>query len=178
MTPQASTTNTARLPWRGRAGLWWWLLLAVGVARLVERARDLYRIESYDDFGLLPAHGAMLSDEYHVMGVGYPIKGQLTGPLDAAVVFDHVYVVALLVLGVLFLLVVAVPFRRRRPWAWWACWVVVAADAADAALFGPYEVGVLASSVLTAALVTVILLEFRPAFRPRVPASRSERSQG
>src|SRR5579863_2450593 len=52
------------------------------------------------------------------------------------------------VFGLLFLIIVAIPFRRRVRWAWWACWVPMIANLTYTFTFGRYSTTTLLYSLI------------------------------
>lgn len=70
----------------------------------------------------------------------------------------------------LLIAIVAIPLRRRAPWAWVSCWALTAADTAYAVGFGAYDPTVLRRATIAAACTTIALLVYAPAvFRHRRP---------
>jgi hypothetical protein len=74
------------------------------------------------------------------------------------------YAVHELVFGVLFLIIVAIPFRRRARWAWWACWVPVLANLTYTFTIGHYSTTTLAYSLIADVALPVLLLLHIPVF--------------
>jgi hypothetical protein len=74
------------------------------------------------------------------------------------------YAVHELVFGLLFLIIVAIPFRRRARWAWWACWVPVLANLTYTFTIGHYSTTTLAYSLIADVALPVLLLLHIPAF--------------
>ena len=68
------------------------------------------------------------------------------------------YAVHELVFALLFLIIVAVPFRRRARWAWWACWVPMLANITYSLTFGRYDSTVLVYSLVADIALPVLLL--------------------
>lgn len=78
------------------------------------------------------------------------------------------YAVHELVFGGLFLAIVAIPLRRREPWAWWACWIVLAADLTYALTFGLHSATILRQSLIAVVGLPVLLSLLAPSvFRRR-----------
>jgi hypothetical protein len=63
-----------------------------------------------------------------------------------------------LVFGILFVVVVAVPLRRGRWWAWWLCWVVLIADLGYTLTFGRYDPTVFSRSLIADLALPVLLV--------------------
>ena len=74
------------------------------------------------------------------------------------------YAVHELVFGLLFLIIVAIPFRRRARWAWWACWVPMLANLTYTFTIGHYGTTTLAYSLIADVALPVLLLLHIPAF--------------
>ena len=74
------------------------------------------------------------------------------------------YAVHELVFGLLFLIIVAIPFRRRARWAWWACWVPMLANLTYTLTIGHYGTTTLVYSLIADVALPVLLLIHVPAF--------------
>ncbi len=74
------------------------------------------------------------------------------------------YAVHELVFGLLFLIIVAIPFRRRSRWAWWACWVPLLANLAYTFTIAHYSTTTLIYSLIADIALPVLLLLHLPAF--------------
>jgi hypothetical protein len=68
------------------------------------------------------------------------------------------YAVHELVYGILFLLILAIPFRQGARWAWWACWVVLLANLTYTFTFGAHDSTILIESLALDILIPVLLL--------------------
>lgn len=77
---------------------------------------------------------------------------------------ETTYAVHELVFGLLFLLIVAIPFRRRARWAWWACWVPMLANLTYTFTFGRSGGTTLVYSLIADVALPVLLLLHIPAF--------------
>lgn len=80
------------------------------------------------------------------------------------------YAVHELVFGLLFLAIVAIPFRRRERWAWWACWAVLLANVTYALTFGRHDATILYRSLIAIIALPLLLLAHTPAFFGRARA--------
>lgn len=76
-----------------------------------------------------------------------------------------------LVFALLYLIVVAIPFRRGMRWAWWACWAVEIADLAYLLTFGQHDATIFARALAAAVALPVLLLLAAPGFFRQAPAS-------
>jgi hypothetical protein len=74
------------------------------------------------------------------------------------------YAVHELVFGLLFVIIVAIPFRRRARWAWWACWIPMAANLTYTYTIGHYGTTTLVYSLIADVALPVLLLLHLPAF--------------
>ena len=74
------------------------------------------------------------------------------------------YAVHELVYGILFLLILAIPFRRGARWAWWACWAVLLANLTYTFTFGTHDSTILLESIAFDVLIPVLLLVNIPWF--------------
>ena len=74
------------------------------------------------------------------------------------------YAVHELVFGLLFLSIVAIPFRRRARWAWWACWVPMLANLTYTFTIAHYSTTTLTYSLVADIALPLLLLLHIPAF--------------
>lgn len=74
------------------------------------------------------------------------------------------YAVHELVFGLLFLIIVAIPFRRRARWAWWACWVPMLANLTYTFAIAHFSTTTLAYSLVADVALPILLLIHVPAF--------------
>jgi hypothetical protein len=74
------------------------------------------------------------------------------------------YAVHEMVFGLLFLIIVTIPFRRRARWAWWACWVPMLANITYTFTLAHYSTTTLTYSLIADVLLPGILLLHIPAF--------------
>lgn len=74
------------------------------------------------------------------------------------------YAVHELVFGLLFLLIVAIPLRRRARWSWWACWVPMLANLTYTFAIAHYSTTTLVYSLIADVAFPVLLLLHLPAF--------------
>ncbi|GLV54459.1 hypothetical protein KDH_13060 [Dictyobacter sp. S3.2.2.5] len=82
------------------------------------------------------------------------------------------YAVHELVFGLLFLVIVILPFRRRARWAWWACWIPMIANLTYTFAMARYSSTTLTYSLIADIALPFLLLVHIPAFfRKSVPRS-------
>lgn len=74
------------------------------------------------------------------------------------------YAVHELVFGLLFLIIVAIPFRRRARWAWWACWVPMLASLTYTFAIAHYSTTTQVYSLIADIFLPLLLLLHIPAF--------------
>ena len=74
------------------------------------------------------------------------------------------YAVHELVFGLLFLIIVAIPFRRRASFAWWACWIPMLANLTYTFTLAHYSTTTLVYSLIADVALPVLLLLHIPAF--------------
>lgn len=74
------------------------------------------------------------------------------------------YAVHELVFALLFLIIVAIPFRQRARWAWWACWVPMIANLTYSFTFARYSSTTLVYSLIADIALPLLLLLHAPAF--------------
>ena len=74
------------------------------------------------------------------------------------------YAVHELVFGLLFLTIVAIPFRRRARWAWWACWIPMLANLTYTFTLAHYGTTTLVYSLIADVALPILLLFHIPAF--------------
>lgn len=77
---------------------------------------------------------------------------------------EIVYAVHELVFALLFIIIVAIPFRQRVRWAWWACWVPMLANITYSFTFAHYGSTTLVYSLIADIALPVLLLLHIPVF--------------
>jgi hypothetical protein len=77
---------------------------------------------------------------------------------------EVMYAVHELVFGLFFLIIVAIPFRRRVRWAWWVCWVPMLANLTYTFAIAHYSTTTLVYSLVADVALPVLLLLHLPAF--------------
>lgn len=137
----------------------WILLLLLGAFFLFASLSDL----------VADARTGLPSDHleaFHtIAGVTWASAQQSTPGITRYVTLLEVaYAVHELVFGLLFLIIVAIPFRRRARWAWWACWVPMLANLTYTFAIAHYSTTALAYSLIADVALPVLLLLHIPAF--------------
>lgn len=137
----------------------WILLLLLGALFLFGSLSDL----------LADARIGLPSDHLNafstIAGVTWN-NAKLSSPKIAQYItsLEIAYAVHELVFGLLFLIIVAIPFRRRARWAWWACWVPMLANLTYTFTIGHYGTTTLLYSLIADVALPVLLLLHIPAF--------------
>ena len=86
------------------------------------------------------------------------------GAANYVALLERGYAIHELTFAVLFLTVVAIPFRQRRRWAWWAAWTPMIANIGYTLTFGVHDPALLARALVTDVALPVLLLAHLPAF--------------
>ena len=154
--PQAPSQPT---PWRRPLKIAWILLLVVAAFPVLAAVADLASVTST---GLpsdhLPAFAQITGTAWQSLRVSAPGVARYISLLEVA------YAVHELVFGILFLAIVAIPFRSRQAWAWWASWVVLLADIGYSLTFARQDAVLLRRSLLVDITLPVLLLIQLPGF--------------
>ena len=137
----------------------WILLLLLGALFLFGSLSDL----------LADARMGLPSDHLDafstIAGVTWSGAGQSAPKITQYITeLEIAYAVHELVFGLLFLIIVAIPFRRRARWAWWACWVPMLANLTYTFTIGHYGTTTLVYSLIADVALPVLLLLHIPAF--------------
>ena len=136
----------------------WILLLLLGALFLFGSLSDL----------LADARTGLPSDHmdaFHtITGVTWK-SAKLSSPITQYITsLEIAYAVHELVFGLLFLIIVAIPFRRRARWAWWACWIPMLANLTYTLTIGHCGTTTLIYSLIADIALPVLLLIHIPAF--------------
>ena len=137
----------------------WALLLLLGAlflfAALSDLAADARTGLPSDHMGTFRSIAGMTWDA---------AKRSSPGITQYVTLLEYAYAVHELVFGILFLVIVAIPFRRGMRWAWWSCWAVMLANLAYSLTFGRHDSTILARSVIADIALPVLLLVHIPVF--------------
>ena len=162
------TTTLARRPATATSRLVtaaWLLLLALGIFPVLASLADLAAVLRA---GLPADHQATFAQ---LAGLPWATAQQsLAGTARYVTLLETGYAVHELVFGLLFLVIVAIPFRSGERWAWWACWAVLIADVAYTLTFGRYDATIFRQSLIAAIALPVLLLAQLPRFFGTRPA--------
>ncbi len=100
-----------------------------------------------------------------LVGVIWPTaQRQASGITQYITRLEIAYAVHELVYGILFLLILAIPFRHGARWAWWACWAVLLSNLTYTLTFGTHDSTILIESLTLDILIPVLLLVHIPRF--------------
>lgn len=137
----------------------WILLLVLGALFLFAALSDL---AADARTGLPSDHTGTF---HSIAGIAWTnAQSSSPGITQYVTLLEIAYAVHELVFALLFLIIVAFPFRRRARWAWWACWVPMLANITYSLTFGRYDSTVLAYSLVADIALPVLLLIHVPAF--------------
>ena len=79
-------------------------------------------------------------------------------------VAERGYALHELTFALLFIVLIAIPFRRRQRWAWWAAWLPMIANLGYTLTFGVHDHTILARSLIADIALPVLLIAHIPAF--------------
>lgn len=140
----------------------WVLLLIIGAFFLLAPLLDL---AADARVGLPSDHMGTFSN---IVGMSWSAAQYAApGVTKYITLLEVAYAVHELVFGILFLVIVAIPFRQRARWAWWTCWAVMLANITYTLTFGSHDATILARSLITGIALPVLLLIQIPVFFAR-----------
>ena len=144
---------------RGSLTIAWALLLVLGAFYLFAPISDL----AADARAGIPSdHGGTFAT---VAGVPWETARQTAaGPTRYVTLLEVAYAVHELVFGILFIIIVAIPFRQRQRWAWWAGWAPMLANITYSLTFGRHDAMILYRSLIADIALPILLLIHIPAF--------------
>ena len=137
----------------------WVLLLILGLfflfAPLADLAADRSSGQPSDHRGTFQA----------VAGVSWSAaKSSSHGITQYITLLETGYAAHELVFGIMFLVILAIPFRRGERWAWWVCWAVFLAALTYTLTFGRHDSTILARSLVAVIGLPILLLIQVPRF--------------
>lgn len=157
--PAERPVGTSRASSRRAWTLAWALLLLLGAFYLVAPLSDLLADARV---GIPADHVGTFTA---VAGTTWASAAQAApGVANYVTLLEVAYAVHELVFGALFLVVLAIPFRQRRRWAWWACWAPLLANVAYTLTFGRHDPTILSRSLVADVALPLLLLVHIPAF--------------
>jgi len=143
----------------------WVLLLLLGVFPILAPIADLVgivRVGVPSDH--LPAFASISGSSWSAIKSSSPGVATFISQLEIG------YALHELVFGILFLVIVALPFRRGERWAWFACWAVLIADVGYSLTLAQHDPGLLRQSLIAVIALPVLLLLQAPRFFRRPAA--------
>jgi hypothetical protein len=103
-----------------------------------------------------------------VAGTGWDAARHGTPGTTAYItLLERGYALHELVFAILFLTILAIPFRHRKRWAWWACWTPTIANLGYALTFGAHDAAIGYRSLIALVALPLLLLAHVPAFFTR-----------
>jgi hypothetical protein len=155
---------------RGPAAVALALLLLLGAFYVYGAAADLMSLAIHN----LPAdHQGTFAKL--TGGTFSQVKSTSPGIASYITEVERGYALHELTFGLLFIALIAIPFRRRQPWAWWAAWLPMIANLGYSFTFGVHDHTILTRSLIADIALPVLLIAHIPAFfRP----NRAERHAG
>lgn len=137
----------------------WILLLLLGAFFLFASISDLV---ADTRTGLPSDHLAAFQS---ITGISWSSAKQSSPQITQYVtLLEIIYAVHELVFGLLFLVIVAIPFRHRMRWAWWACWIPMLANLAYTFTIANHSTTTLVYSLIADVALPVLLLVHLPVF--------------
>jgi hypothetical protein len=91
-------------------------------------------------------------------------KAAHAGTASYVTLLERGYALHELTFAILFLVILAIPFRARQRWAWWACWALLIAYLGYALTFGVHDSAILPRSLIAAIGLPCLLIASAPAF--------------
>jgi hypothetical protein len=103
-----------------------------------------------------------------IAGTGWDTARQSTpGTASYITLLERGYALHELVFALLFLTILAIPYRRRQRWAWFACWTPTIANVGYALTFGAHDTTILYRSLIALIGLPILLLAEIPTFFSR-----------
>jgi hypothetical protein len=157
MVASATDPAPARSRALGTVGLG--LLLLVALFYLLGAVSDLAAVASHN----LPAdHRGTFAK---LTGTSFShLSTAAPGTSSYISLLERGYALHELTFALLFIVLLAVPFRRRQRWAWWAAWLPMTANLGYTLTFGLHDPAILARSLIADIALPVLLLAHIPAF--------------
>lgn len=144
---------------RGLAVVGLALLLLLGVFYVYGAASDLVSLASHN----LPADHQGTFTKL-AGGTFSQVKTANPGIASYITVVERGYALHELTFALLFIVLIAIPFRRRQRWAWWAAWLPMIANLGYTFTFGIHDHTILARSLIADIALPVLLIAHIPAF--------------
>lgn len=152
---------------RGLAAAGLALLLLLGAFYVYGAASDLVSLAGHN----LPAdHQGTFATL--TGGTFSQVKTANPGIASYITVAERGYALHELTFALLFIVLIAIPFRRRQRWAWWAAWLPMIANLGYTFTFGIHDHTILTRSLVADIALPVLLIAHIPAFTSRNHAER------
>ena len=135
------------------------LLLLLGVFYVYGAASDLVSLADRN----LPADHQGTFTEL-AGGTFSQVRAANPGIASYLTVAERGYALHELTFALLFIVLIAIPFRRRQRWAWWAAWLPMIANLGYTLTFGVHDHTILARSLIADIALPVLLIAHIPAF--------------
>lgn len=137
----------------------WVLLLALGAFFLFAVASDL---AANARTGIPADHAGTFKS---LAGMSWDTaKSRHSGLTQYITLLEVAYAFHELTFALLFIVIVAIPFRRGFRWAWWACWAIEIANLAYLFTFGRHAATIFVRALVAAVALPVLLLASAPWF--------------
>jgi hypothetical protein len=157
-----ASAEPAPSPTRGLPAAGLALLLLLALFYLAGAAADLAAAASR---GLPADHRGTFT----ALAGGSFSQARLATPGTASYIslLERGYALHELTFALLFIVLLAIPFRRRQRWAWWAAWLPMIANLGYTLTFGAHDHAILGRSLIADIALPALLLAHVPAFFPR-----------
>jgi hypothetical protein len=144
-----------------------WILLAlIGLFNVFASINDLIATTSS---GLPSDHTGTFAK---LSGTAWAsFKAAHAGAASYITLLERGYALHELTFAILFLAILAIPFRARQQWAWWTCWALLIAYLGYALTFGAHDSAILPRSLIGAVGLPILLIASAPAFFRRQKAA-------
>lgn len=155
------TTTTTATPRHSRApaAIGLGLLLLLALFYLFGAISDLAAVASHN---LPPDHRGTFTK---LAGTSFSHLRDTTPGLASYIsLLERGYAFHELTFALLFIVLLAIPFRQRQRWAWWAAWLPVIANLGYTFTFGVHDQAILTRSLVADIALPVLLLAHIPAF--------------
>ena len=156
-------STPASTPARSRGSRWFtaaWVLLAlIGLFNVFASVSDFIATKNS---GLPSDHSGTFAQLTGGTWTGF--KASHSGAASYISLLERGYALHELTFAILFLALLAIPFRARQRWAWWACWALLIAYVGYAVTFGAHDSAILPRSLIGAVGLPVLLIASAPAF--------------
>jgi hypothetical protein len=137
-----------------------WILLAlIGLFNIFASVNDFVATKNS---GLPSDHIGTFGKLSGTTWAGF--KAAHSGAASYISLLERGYALHELTFAILFLAVLAIPFRARQRWAWWTCWALLIAYLGYALTFGAHDSAILPRSLIGAIGLPVLLIVSAPAF--------------